>query len=148
MIRHENYSETADVFSFAVVLWQLLTRDEPFHNQSQVEAAAAVALENKRCPFPDDTPPAVKQLIESCWSQKPDSRLSFDEIIEELQQIEKQLSPEETTWIEAPMGHTVYRKNEAIKLEIPQRAQNARSPAEKKKPKGFRTLFNRKSTNF
>jgi len=152
VIRHEDYSQTADVYSFAVVLWQLVTRDEPFHHQSQVEAAAAVALENARPPFPENTPPAIAKLIQTCWSREPNERLSFDEIVEELQEMEKVLDPEEKEWIEAPLGHTVYRRRTTMmaELEIPERTLNVPSAAagEKKKPKGFRTLFNRKSTHF
>ena len=155
VIRHEDYSQTADVYSFAVVLWQLVTRDEPFHHQSQVDAAAAVALENARPPFPENTPPAIAKLIQTCWSREPNERLSFDEIVEELQEMEKVLDPEEREWIEAPLGHTVYRRRTTMmaELEIPERTLNVPSAAtaaagEKKKPKGFRTLFNRKSTHF
>ena len=133
-----------------MVLWQLVTRDEPFHDQSQVEAAAAVALENKRPPFPRKTPPAIVKLIQTCWSREPDKRLSFDEIVQELRGIEKQLDSEEKDWIEACLGHTVYRKRMTVAdMEIPLGPQNFQSTAgEKKKVKGFRTLFNRKSTHF
>jgi len=146
VIRHENYSETADVYSFAVVLWQLVTRDDPFQDKSQIEAAAAVAMDNERPPFPDNTPAALEKLIKTCWNQDPDKRLSFEAITAELQTIEKELSEEEETWIAEPLGHTVYRKKITLAdLEIP--PQGAKQ-SEKKKGKGFRTLFNRKSTHF
>ena len=153
MIRHENYSQTADVFSFAVVLWQLLTREEPFQDRGQVEAAAAVAMEQARPPFPEGTPPAMVRLIETCWSQEPDQRMPFDDIVEVLQGMEKVLSDEENDWITMPLGHTVYRRKViATNLEIPPQAaagNNIQHPdSEKKKSKGLRTLFNRKSTHF
>ena len=30
VIRHEAYSFMADVYSFALILWQLITREQPF----------------------------------------------------------------------------------------------------------------------
>lgn len=156
VIRHEKYSQSADVYSFAVVLWQLITREDPFQDKSQVEAAASVAFENARPPFPEGTPKAVVKLIETCWSNEPDGRLPFEQIITELQTIETQLTTDETTWIEAPLGHSVYR-SKTIKvsqtyafLQVPsqQKLAEPNQQHDEKKKKGFRTLFNRKSVHF
>ena len=107
-----------------------------------------MALENARPPFPDGTPAAVVQLIETCWNQEPDMRMSFDEIVEELQVLEQGLDEEAKEWIEMPLGHNVYRKNLTMAdLEIPPRVSGDLGE-QKKKTKGFRTLFNRKSTHF
>lgn len=74
--------------------------------------------------------------------------MSFDEIVEELQVIAQGLGEEAKEWIDMPLGHNVYRKKLTMAdLEIPLRASV--DPSEqKKKTKGLRTLFNRKSTHF
>ncbi|GMF60732.1 unnamed protein product [Phytophthora fragariaefolia] len=38
VIRHEPYSSKADVYSFAVVLWELLARDVPFKGQTPMQS--------------------------------------------------------------------------------------------------------------
>ena len=80
VIRHESYSEKADVYSFAIVLWQLVTRDDPLADLSALQAAAAVALERIRPSWPHGTPPALMELVQACWHEDPDQRPSFDEI--------------------------------------------------------------------
>jgi serine/threonine protein kinase len=161
VIRHENYSQSADVYSFAVVLWQLVTREEPFQDKSQVEAASAVAFEYARPPFPETTPVAVKQLIETCWSNEPDERLTFERVIAELQSIDQSLKADEKKWIEAPLGHSAYRKTQSSpgtsqrqafqqqrsipRLQVP---NSNRLQQDDKKKKSLRTLFNRKSVHF
>ena len=154
VIRHESYSQSADVYSFAVVLWQLITREEPFQNKSQIEAAAAVAFENARPPFPDGTPSSVIQFIETCWSNEPDERLPFEQIVPFLRKLETTLTSDEATWINACLGHPVYRKPPPVapiarqgSLENAMAQHNLQRQGDEK-PKGFRKLFNRKSVHF
>ena len=108
VIRHESYSFMADVYSYGVVAWQLLTHEEPFAKQSQIEAAGMVALEQARPPFPHDTPQTVERLIEICWSENPYDRIPFEVIRGELLELNKKMSGREMSWIETAFGHPVY----------------------------------------
>lgn len=110
VIRHESYSNLADVYSFAVLMWQLLTREDPFSPKSQIDAAMCVARDCVRPPFPTGTPVAIQELIEACWSDDPAQRLPFDQISTRLKDIESKLTDAEKQWIEAPLGHSVYKK--------------------------------------
>lgn len=152
VIRHESYSQSADVYSFAVVMWQLITREEPFQNNSQIEAASAVAFENARPPFPKETPAAIVKLIEQCWDNNPNERLSFENIIAELQSLEKSITMDEKIWIETTWGHTVYqvkpRPTASVKHALLKQTSIPKLDATDKKKKGLRTLFNRKSVHF
>lgn len=108
VIRHEKYSFQADVYSFALVLWQLITHEEPFQGRSQVEAAGLVALEHARPPLPPGLPNEIKVLIEESWSDCPDDRPSFQDIITRLQNFSESLSAEQVTWLGHSSGHRVY----------------------------------------
>ncbi|GKY91930.1 hypothetical protein MPSEU_000164600 [Mayamaea pseudoterrestris] len=149
VIRHEPYTETSDVYSFGIIMWQLLTREEPFANLGQIEAAAVVAMEFARPIFPTDTPPLVKNLIERCWVEDPANRPSFSEILLELNSLKFDLSEEEQKWLDAPLGHSVYKprmKQSNQELAAPP-AANVDLNLDIKKKKKF-GLFARKSSHF
>ena len=107
VIRHHPYSEKADCYSYGILLWQLITREDPFQNHSPLEAAGKVALEMARPDFPANTPLEVKTLIEGCWAEDPEWRYPFEEIARKLAG-GMDLSAAEQKWIQAPFGHPVY----------------------------------------
>ena len=108
VIRHESYSLQADVFSYALLAWQLLTREEPFCKLSQIESAGLVALEQARPPIPYGTPRQIAWFVNQCWKECPDERLTFDVIKAELKDMQKNLSDVENQFLEASFGHPVY----------------------------------------
>lgn len=149
IIRHEAYSETADVYSSAILFWQLLSRECPFANLSQIEAAAAVAMNDARPPFPSGTPASIQSLIESCWTKDSSNRPSFDKILANLEDIlSNSLTEDEQRWMECPIGHPVYQESakETVipKLDL-QVEMQLKVP---KKQRGIKALFSRKSVHF
>ena len=154
VIRHDPYDTKADVFSFAVVMWQLLTREEPFADCSAIEAAGKVALEHARPPIPTGTPRVIRELIEGGWRDDPKERLSLKQLCEKLPDVES-LSGEEAKWLKAPLGHPVYCPHEPTETvkEPPQTAEVERKDKGAKNPKdkvaknpGRRGIFTRKSS--
>ncbi|KAE8981530.1 hypothetical protein PF002_g24224 [Phytophthora fragariae] len=92
VIRHESYSSKADVYSFAVVLWELLARDVPFKGQTPMQTAMAVAEQQMRPALPRQTPPKIAELIEHCWNQDPTRRPDFSSILKVLPFVKQSLS--------------------------------------------------------
>lgn len=80
VIRHESYSSNADVYSFGIVLWQLITREIPFATMTPVQTAYAVA-EGRRPEIPSSTPPELRRIIEACWDEDSHKRPSFTYIV-------------------------------------------------------------------
>ncbi|XP_075673563.1 serine/threonine-protein kinase STY46-like isoform X2 [Castanea sativa] len=76
VIEHKPYDHKADVFSFAIVLWELLTG------------------KGLRPIIPKHTHPKLAELLEKCWQQDPALRPDFSEIIEILQQTAKEVGDE------------------------------------------------------
>ncbi|RLN52158.1 hypothetical protein BBP00_00009705 [Phytophthora kernoviae] len=92
VIRHEPYSSKADVYSYAVVLWELLAKDIPFKGQTPMQTAMAVAEQHMRPGLPQKTPPKIAELIEHCWNQDPTKRPEFSAIMQVLPYIKQALS--------------------------------------------------------
>ena len=85
VIRHEAYNTKCDVYSFAILLYEVITLSPPFASYSPIEVAFAVAKDGKRPPLPA-LPRYFNQLVTDCWDQdatrRPDlmeikSRLNF-----------------------------------------------------------------------
>ena len=86
--RHEPYNTKADVYSFAMILYEMATGLWPFQGMDPVRAATCAATDGLRPAFPDDLPahfteeeaalaPGVRELIEQCWSRQPLARCAY-----------------------------------------------------------------------
>jgi serine/threonine protein kinase len=77
------YTHSVDVFSFGVLLYRLVTF---------LQVTGRQFGGGKRPDIPADVNPAVRELIDVCWSQNP-TRPEFSEILEKLQAIGYQIRP-------------------------------------------------------
>jgi len=83
-INNLKYTEKADVFSFGVILWELISRELPYDGMNSVQVSVAVLTKAYRPPIPKNCPPEYSQLIQDCWHQTPEKRPSFESICERL----------------------------------------------------------------
>ena len=117
---HEQYSKSADVFSFGCVLFELITHELPWADRPPLQAAVAFGLDNLRPSLPSGVPPAVAALTHGCWLRDATARPTFASIHAELESLSlpARLTPLERTWLDAPDGHPIYSERRAAALPV------------------------------
>ena len=81
------YNEKVDVYSFGVLVWQMLSREVPFASISPSSFLHHVGKQGLRPTIPSSWAPLLKNLITRCWSEEPSERPSMEDVVDELSDI-------------------------------------------------------------
>ncbi|XP_053143388.1 mitogen-activated protein kinase kinase kinase 7 isoform X4 [Hemicordylus capensis] len=77
-----NYSEKCDVFSWGIILWEVITRRKPFDEIGGPAFRIMWAVHNgTRPPLIKNLPKPIESLMTRCWSKDPSQRPSMEEIL-------------------------------------------------------------------
>lgn len=80
------YSIKADVFSFSLCIWELLSGELPFAHLKPAAAAAEMAYHTTRPPIAVTFPKPIVALLQRCWNASADDRPEFKEIVPILEE--------------------------------------------------------------
>eukprot|EP01126_Amoeba_proteus_P040016 TRINITY_DN4246_c0_g1_i10.p1 TRINITY_DN4246_c0_g1~~TRINITY_DN4246_c0_g1_i10.p1 ORF type:complete len:519 (+),score=93.58 TRINITY_DN4246_c0_g1_i10:80-1636(+) len=85
-LANQKHNEKVDVYSFAIVVWQVLEWDtDPFAEYLAMGSLQAlidaVCVNMERPPISEGTHPSLVRFMELAWHQDPDSRPSFPQIL-------------------------------------------------------------------
>ena len=92
VIEHKNYGLEVDVYSFGILVWELLTGKVPYSKLTPLQAAVGVVQHRLRPVLNSDWPPLVKDLLRACWEEEPSKRPTFDQISQMLTRIAEEES--------------------------------------------------------
>jgi len=80
------YSTKSDVFSFAVVIYEIIAQEPPWKDLNAVQVVGKVS-KGHRMVLPEscECPPVLKDLMGKCWAQLPADRPDFKKICSSLE---------------------------------------------------------------
>ncbi|XP_052468703.1 mitogen-activated protein kinase kinase kinase 9-like [Carassius gibelio] len=89
VIRSSTFSKGSDVWSYGVLLWELLTGEVPFRGIDGLAVAYGVAMNKLSLPIPSTCPEPFARLMEDCWNVDPHARPLFTSVLDQLTAIEE-----------------------------------------------------------
>ncbi|XP_044272381.1 integrin-linked protein kinase [Tribolium madens] len=81
--------EASDMWSFAILLWELATREVPFADLNPMEAGMKIALEGLRITIKPGISSHLSKLIKICMNEDPGKRPKFDMIVPILDKMQR-----------------------------------------------------------
>ena len=87
VLRSEPSNEKSDIYSFGVILYELVVLKVPWEGLNPMQVVGAVAFQDKKLEIPEDTHADIAALMGACWEPKPEDRPSFEDILKELRRV-------------------------------------------------------------
>jgi serine/threonine protein kinase len=84
VVRSEAYTEKVDVYSYGLVLYQLITNKLPYDGMKKTTLIEQVIYNNQRPKIKQYIPSPFFNLLTFCWHRDPNERPSFEGIMTEL----------------------------------------------------------------
>jgi len=84
-IAHRNYSKKSDVWTFGIVVYEIVAQCEPHKNKDVIDVAVRIRDEGLTPEISSDCPEKLRQVMEMCWKKQTDQRPNFETICSMLE---------------------------------------------------------------
>ncbi|KAI7746063.1 LOW QUALITY PROTEIN: hypothetical protein M8C21_003739 [Ambrosia artemisiifolia] len=121
VFRNEDYDTKVDVFSFALILQEMIEGNQPFFDKKEDDVPKAY-VSKERPPFSAPSKSyahGLKELIEECWHENPAERPTFRKIISRLESIYNSFN-RRRRWKVRPLKwfqkmETIWKKEDSVR---------------------------------
>ncbi|CAL8461912.1 g1443 [Coccomyxa elongata] len=111
VIEHNPYREKADVFSFAITMWELLTGRVPYEEMTPLQAAVGVVQKGLRPVIPANCPEGLASVMRDCWQRDARQRPAFEQLKVRLEELWRATRQQEERRATTPGLLSKLRKN-------------------------------------
>jgi len=80
VLRGSQYTQAADIYSFGIVMNELMSEEMPYNDISHDQILTARICNGLRPNISEDTPKLLADLIRKCWDAKPENRPTAKEL--------------------------------------------------------------------
>ena len=84
LLDENTFTEKSDVYSYAIVLWEIYDRGIPWAGLKPMQIMRKVVDKHARPDIPKTMPNDMRELMRRAWADEPDARPSFADIAQQL----------------------------------------------------------------
>uniref|UniRef100_A0A1L8DKR2 Mitogen-activated protein kinase kinase kinase 7 n=1 Tax=Nyssomyia neivai TaxID=330878 RepID=A0A1L8DKR2_9DIPT len=81
------YTEKCDVFSWGIILWEVLSREQPFKEIEHTFTIMWSVHKGHRPPLIEGCPRPIENLMTSCWDPNPSNRPSMSKVVATMEEL-------------------------------------------------------------
>lgn len=102
-IEHFQFTEKSDIWSFGVLMWEILARNLPYASIDNFDEFKTLLINGGRLARPDSCPPKLYEVIELCWKEDPKLRPNFFQLDNKLKalvdEMKQQMEIDESSYL-------------------------------------------------
>lgn len=87
LLRQDKFDESSDVFSFGVILWELIVCEKPWKDDHPMQIVFKVGSRGEKLTIPNNVQvlPELREMVTACFHDKPERRPQFPELVKSLE---------------------------------------------------------------
>ncbi|RHZ69557.1 hypothetical protein Glove_283g148 [Diversispora epigaea] len=113
----EEYTKAADVYSFAMIIYEIITGFAPYYNIPHDKDLTRQICDGLRPKIPIHTPKLITKIIMRCWNAQVTQRPTFEKLNQELYKYHKDYKEND------------FKNNNEITIQIENAVKFSRSPS-------------------
>ena len=104
ILRGEKYLEPADVYSYGVILWEMLVGEIPYMGRSIAQITGVVGYYQEKLTVPLRCNKHLRKIVNNCLIFEPERRPSFAHIISYIERQERRPKQDTSTPLIKKLG--------------------------------------------
>jgi len=81
IMKGNRYEESSDVYSYGMILWEMITGEIPYYGMTSIQIIGIVGDFRKIVEVPQNANPIIANLVKGCLKYEPEKRPTMEYII-------------------------------------------------------------------